>query len=85
MTGLATTAGFAALLTADMRAIWSFGLSTALGVAIVYLMNWLVVPPLIERFYRSAPPETFLARDRSWTLSIVRGADALLQRRPRAA
>jgi predicted RND superfamily exporter protein/long-subunit acyl-CoA synthetase (AMP-forming) len=83
MTGLATTAGFAALMTADMKAIWSFGLSTALGVAVVYATNWLVVPPLIEIFYRGAPAKSFLRPSRSWTLSIVRGADAILQRHPR--
>src|SRR4029077_7542466 len=82
MTGLATTAGFAALMTADMNAIWSFGLSTALGVTIVYLANWLVVPPLIERFYRAAPPELFTRARGSWTLSVVRAADGLLRRRP---
>ena len=83
MTGLATAAGFAALVTADMRAIWSFGLSTAVGVTIVYVMNWLVVPPLIARFYRNAPPEAFTRARGSWTLSVVRAADRLLQRRPR--
>ena len=84
MTGLATTAGFAALMTADMNAIWSFGLSTALGVAVVYIVNWLVVPPLIGRFYRAAPPELFTRARGSWTLSVVRAADELLRRRPRA-
>ena len=83
MTGLATAAGFAALVTADMRAIWSFGLCTAIGVTIVYVINWLVVPPLIARFYRSAPPEAFTRARGSWTLSVVRAADRLLQRRPR--
>ena len=83
MTGLATTAGFAALVTADMKAIWSFGLSTALGVAVVYLVNWLVVPPLIDLFYAKAPADTFTRQRSSWTLSIVRGADQLLRRRPR--
>ncbi len=81
VTGLATAAGFAALLSADMRAIWSFGLSTALGVAVVYLMNWAVVPRLIARFYRTAPPEAFRARP-SWTLSLVGRADRALRRRP---
>jgi predicted RND superfamily exporter protein/long-subunit acyl-CoA synthetase (AMP-forming) len=81
MTGLATAAGFAALLSADMRAIWSFGLSTALGVAVVYLMNWALVPRLIARFYRAAPPEAFRARS-SWTLSLVGRADSGLRRRP---
>ena len=84
MTGLATAAGFAALVTADMRAIWSFGLCTAVGVTIVYLINWMVVPPLIARFYRSAPAEAFTRARGSWTLSVVRAADRLLQRRPRA-
>jgi hypothetical protein len=82
MTGFATVLGFAALATADMRAIWSFGLSTALGVVVVYLVNWMVVPPLIQTFYRSAPSATFLAPRQSWTLSVVRGADRLLGRRP---
>ena len=73
MTGLATTAGFAALVTADMRAIWSFGISTALGVVVVYVANWVVVPPLIDIFYRRRaagdlhPPATLVdALDRSW-------------------
>ena len=84
MTGLATVAGFAALVTADMRAIWSFGLCTAVGVTIVYLINWMVVPPLIGLFYRRAPLEAFTRVRGSWTLSVVRAADRLLQRRPRA-
>ena len=83
MTGLATTAGFAALVTADMRAIWSFGLCTAVGVTIVYLINWLVVPPLIAPLLPDAPPEAFTRARGSWTLSVVRAADRLLQRRPR--
>jgi predicted RND superfamily exporter protein/long-subunit acyl-CoA synthetase (AMP-forming) len=83
MTGFATSAGFAALVTADMRAIWSFGLSTALGVVVVYVVNWLVVPSLIDRFYRSAGPATFLPRA-SWTLSIVRAADRLLRGWPKS-
>jgi predicted RND superfamily exporter protein/long-subunit acyl-CoA synthetase (AMP-forming) len=82
MTGLATAAGFAALVTADMRAIWSFGLSTAMGVAVVYGVNWLVVPRLIARFYGRAPAEAFRARP-SWTLSTVARADSLLGRHPR--
>ena len=76
MTGLATAAGFGALLTADMRAIWSFGLSTALGVCIVYLVNWAVGPALIDIFYRRAPAEAFVGARSSWTLSAVRSADA---------
>jgi predicted RND superfamily exporter protein/long-subunit acyl-CoA synthetase (AMP-forming) len=82
VTGLATAAGFAALLAADMRAIWSFGLSTAMGVAVVYVLNWMVVPRLIARFYRGAPAEAFRARA-SWTLSMVARADRLLRRHPR--
>src|SRR4029077_16083052 len=68
MTGLATTAGFAALLSADMNAIWSFGLCTALGVALVYGLNWLVVPLLIHAFYRAEPAQQFLREQKSWTL-----------------
>jgi predicted RND superfamily exporter protein/long-subunit acyl-CoA synthetase (AMP-forming) len=83
MTGFATTVGFAALATADMKAIRSFGLSTALGVVVVYLANWLVVPPLIHRFYRDAPAEVFLQTKRSWTFAVVCRADELLQRHPR--
>ena len=82
MTGFATIAGFAALLTADMRAIWSFGLSTALGVALVYAVNWLVVPLLIAHFHRNEAGIRDGHEQRSWTLSVVRNANALLQSRP---
>ena len=82
MTGLATAAGFGALLTADMRAIWSFGLSTALGVCIVYVVNWAVGPALIDLFYRGAPAESFLGTRSSGTLAAIRWADRLLRRHP---
>jgi uncharacterized protein len=82
MTGFATLTGFAALLSADMRAISSFGLCTALGVAIVYGVNWLVVPLSIERFYRSASAQSFASERKTWTLSLIRAASALLQRHP---
>ena len=82
MTGLATAAGFGALLTADMRALWSFGLSTALGVCIVYVVNWAVGPALIDLFYRGAPAEAFVEARRSGTLSAIRSADRLLRRHP---
>lgn len=84
MTGLATAAGFLALVAADMQAIWSFGVSTALGVVVVYLVNWLVVPPLIDRFYRRAGARTFVAQRSSFTLSVVSRANDLLQRYPRS-
>lgn len=84
MTGLATAAGFAALLTADMRAISSFGMSTALGVALVYCINWATVPALVDLFYRNAPARVFRQVDKSWTLGALRRADSLLQRRARA-
>ncbi|WP_250279099.1 MMPL family transporter [Frankia sp. Cppng1_Ct_nod] len=82
MTGLATTVGFAALLTADMTAISSFGMSTALGVMIVYGVNWLTVPSLIHLFYRNTPPNAFRRRSASWTVAMLSRADGLLQRRP---
>jgi predicted RND superfamily exporter protein len=82
MTGLATVAGFAALLTAGMKAIWSFGLCTALGVVIVYLVNWIVVPILIDVFYRKSPQSLFVQADRSWTLQALRRAERLVSRRP---
>ncbi|MCL9760301.1 RND family transporter [Frankia sp. AiPa1] len=82
MTGLATTAGFAALLTAKMTAISSFGLSTALSVVIVYLVNWLTVPALIDLFYRNTPATEFRRFDTSATETVLRRADGLVQRRP---
>jgi predicted RND superfamily exporter protein len=82
MTGFATIAGFASLLSADMRAIWSFGLSTALGVAIVYAVNWLVVPLLIERFYAASTTEQFHSERTGGTLAIVRGITTLVERSP---
>ncbi|WP_322769417.1 efflux RND transporter permease subunit [Frankia sp. Cr1] len=82
MTGLATMVGFGALLTADMKAISSFGLSTALGVMIVYVANWLTVPSLIHVFYRNTPPQEFRQHTTSWTVAMLHRADGLLQRRP---
>ena len=83
MTGFATFTGFAALTSADMRAVWSFGLSTALGVAIVYGVNWLVVPLAIRHFYRNTPSRDFGSEQRGWTLAIVRRVAELVQRSPR--
>ena len=82
MTGFATLTGFAALLSADMRAIWSFGLSTALGVAIVYAINWLVVPLLIERFYSGSSDDRFRSERKTWTLAVMHANSSLLERRP---
>ena len=84
MTGLATMVGFAALVGAGMRAIRSFGLSTALGVVAVYVANWLLVPLLISHFYRDAPAQTFHRATPSWTRAVLSRADTLLQQRPRA-
>jgi uncharacterized protein len=84
MTGLATAAGFGALLTANMKAISSFGLCTALGVALVYCINWTTVPALVDVFYRNAPARVFRQVEKSWTVSVLRRADGLLQRRSRA-
>jgi uncharacterized protein len=84
MTGLATAAGFAALLTANMNAISSFGLCTTLGVVLVYCINWTTVPALVQVFYRNAPVRAFRQVEKSWTVSVLRRADGLLQRRPGA-
>ena len=81
MTGLATVAGFAALLTADMKAIWSFGLCTSVGVIVVYLVNWITVPMLIDLLYRKAQSAAPVP-ERSWTLSILMLSNRLIQRRP---
>jgi len=81
MTGAATAAGFAALLTADMEAIWSFGLCTSVGVILVYLVNWIAVPVLIDVFYRNSPPPAAMPR-RSWTLGVLMWGNGVVQRRP---
>ncbi len=81
MTGLTTAAGFGALLIADMKAIWSFGLCTGLGVIVVYLCNWITVPFLIDLFYRNAQSAAAVP-ERSWTLSILMLGNRLVQRRP---
>jgi predicted RND superfamily exporter protein len=57
MTGLSVVVGFLALRTADMPAVRSFGLSTAVGVATVYCMNWLLVPMLVDTANRTAPAQ----------------------------
>ncbi len=83
MTGLSTVAGFAALLIADMEAIWSFGLCTSIGVIVVYAVNWITVPALVDLFYRNAPPPEPVS-DRSWTLRVLMAVNRLVQRRPGA-
>jgi uncharacterized protein len=81
MTGAATVAGFAALLIADMKAIWSFGLCTSVGVVVVYLVNWITVPVLIDLLYRNAQ-SVGPAPERSWTLRVLMLSNKLIQRRP---
>ncbi|MBV8787546.1 MAG: MMPL family transporter [Mycobacterium sp.] len=81
MTGLATVAGFAALLTADMAAIWSFGLCTSVGVIVVYLVNWITVPALIHVLYQRADLGEAPDR-RSWTMRVLMWSNRLAQGRP---
>jgi uncharacterized protein len=81
MTGLATVAGFAALLTADMRAIWSFGLCTSVGVILVYLVNWITVPALIDLLYRKVDLVA-TPHGRSWTMRVLMLSNRLAQGRP---
>jgi uncharacterized protein len=81
MTGLSTVAGFAALLIADMNAIWSFGLCTSIGVMVVYAVNWITVPALVDLFYRNTDSLAPVS-DRSWTLRVLMAGNRLVQRRP---
>lgn len=83
MTGLATVAGFAALLTADMKAIWSFGMCTTIGVVVVYLANWITVPALIDLLYRKADSAEAVP-ERSWTMRVLMLSHRIVQRRPAA-
>jgi predicted RND superfamily exporter protein len=83
MTGLTTAAGFLALRTAGMPAVKSFGLSTAAGVATVYLMNWLLVPLLVEVTNRRSPAPREAAGSRLVSRLMALTADAV-DRRPRA-
>ena len=83
-TGVATAAGFSALLTADMKAIWSFGLCTSLGVVIVYAVNWLTVPALIDLMYRNSPQSAFAPTNGAWSLAVLERVDRLVTRRPAA-
>ena len=81
MTGLATVAGFAALITAKMDAIRSFGMATAVGVALVYLVNWATVPLLIHVFNRHTPPQAFLTARGIESPRALRRTASLVQRR----
>jgi predicted RND superfamily exporter protein len=81
MTGLATVAGFAALLTAKMDAIRSFGMATAVGVALVYLVNWATVPLLIHVFNRRTPAEDFQAARGTGSPRALQRTAHLVQRR----
>lgn len=81
-TGMATVLGFGALYVADMKAISSFGLCAAVGVAIAYLVNWLVVPIAIDVFYRRSDNRQFEGHDNRWTVAMLRGCGHLATRRP---
>lgn len=84
MTGLATVLGFAALVVADMSAISSYGLCTAVGVSIAYLVNWLVVPRAIDVFYRGSAQRQFGVRANKASLAMLRVADRMVTGRPGA-
>lgn len=63
LTALTTALGFAALRSARITAIRDFGVNVAVGVAVVYVMNLLLVPTLLRLF----PLARLLpARARTW-------------------
>jgi predicted RND superfamily exporter protein len=79
LTALTTALGFAALATARITAIRDFGVNVAVGVAVVYLMNLLLVPVLLRTL-----PERWLlpARARRWDDGWIRASFALVRRWP---
>ncbi len=50
LTSLTTAAGFLALQTAEVRAIRELGLAVSIGVPMVYLLNQILVPLLLQAF-----------------------------------
>ena len=68
-TGLTTIAGFLALAMATMPAVRSFGFSTAVGVAIVYVLNAALIPVFLESMAeREIKPHAPLADLIAWIL-----------------
>ncbi len=54
LTSLTTAAGFLSLLSADLPAIRGFGLHVSVGVALAFVLNQALVPPLLSWL---APPD----------------------------
>jgi predicted RND superfamily exporter protein len=75
MTSVVTIVAFLALRTANIRAIRDFGLSVAVGLAFVYVINLIVVPALLRQFHQGETaargPATLTRAVLSWTARTV--------------
>jgi predicted RND superfamily exporter protein len=79
LTALTTALGFASLATARITALRDFGANVALGVAVVYVMNLLLVPVLL----RVLPEGRLLpASSRAWDDAWIRLSSEVVRRRP---
>lgn len=56
LTSVTTMAGFLSLLAARLEVIREFGVAVALGVALAWLCNQVLIPILLSRFAPTCPP-----------------------------
>ncbi len=78
-TTLTTMAGFLALQAAKIQAISDFGVNVAIGVAVVYVANQLLIPYLLTKIKARPHDEPFLGESGE---TLIKWATQIVCRRP---
>lgn len=82
LTSLTTAVGFGALTTARIRIVQEFGLITAAGVFIAFLLSVLFIPALLL-LLKPTPPARLEAYSRGLRVRIIRVLIRFVRTRPR--